>query len=52
MILVLRSEIINGPTTGLKMLRLRGFFGKFLGIRKYACVKDLTNIMSEPPSKI
>ena len=32
---------------GLKMSRFTHFFsGKFLDVRKYACVKDLTNIMS------
>ena len=33
---------------GLKMSRFTRFSsGKFLDLRKYACVKDLTNIMSE-----
>ena len=34
---------------GLKMSRFTRFFsGKLVDVRKYAGVKDLTNIMSEP----
>ena len=44
-ILNLGLEMLNCHTKGLEMLRFRNFL-KCLNVSVYACVEDLTNIMS------